>query len=125
MKRIIAALAILLIVFGSSTCIYLKIVSKVDELTDLAGEIRDSVNERGETDGKETEMLTEVWENAENFMVSFLPHSELDDIEIGIMNIKNYHEQGLTDEYLEELNNCINRLRHIKESEKPTVKNIF
>ena len=125
MKRIIAALAILLIVFGSSTCIYLKIVSKVDELTDLAGEICDSVNERGETDGKETEMLTEVWENAENFMVSFLPHSELDDIEIGIMNIKNYHEQGLTDEYLEELNNCINRLRHIKESEKPTVKNIF
>lgn len=125
MKRIIAALAILLIVFGSSTCIYLKIVSKVDELTALAGEIRDSVNARGKTDGGETEMLTEAWERAENFMVSFLPHSELDDIEIGIMNIENYHEQSLTDEYLEELNNCINRLRHIKESEKPTVKNIF
>ena len=58
-------------------------------------------------------------------MVSFLPHSELDDIEIGIKNIENYHEQGLTDEYLEEINCVINRLEHIKESEKPTIKNIF
>ena len=58
-------------------------------------------------------------------MVSFLPHSELDDIEIGIKNIENYHEQGLTDEYLEEINCVIIRLEHIKESEKPTIKNIF
>ncbi len=125
MKRIIAALAILIIVFGSSAGIYLKIISTVDELTDIAEEIRNTVNEREKTNYIETKRFSDAWDKAENFMVSFLPHSELDDIEIGIKNIANYHEQGLTDEYLEELNNVINRLEHIKESEKPTVKNIF
>lgn len=125
MKRIIAALAILIIVFGSSAGIYLKIISTVDELTDIAEEIRNTVNERGKTNYIETKRLSDAWDKAENFMVSFLPHSELDDIEIGIKNIVNYHEQGLTDEYLEEINSVINRLKHIKESEKPTVKNIF
>ncbi len=125
MKRIIAALAILIIAFGSSAWIYLKIISTVDELTDIAEEMRNTVNEREKTNYIETKRFSDAWDKAENFMVSFLPHSELDDIEIGIKNIANYHEQGLTDEYLEELNNVINRLEHIKESEKPTIKNIF
>ncbi len=125
MKRIIAAVAILLIAVGSSAGIYFKIIKKVDELTLTASEIREGVCQSGKTNYDDTKRLSESWDKAERFMVSFLPHSELDDIEIGIRNIENYHEQGLTDEYLEELNNCINRLEHIKESEKPTIKNIF
>ena len=58
-------------------------------------------------------------------MAAFLPHGELDGIEIGFMNIPDYEDQELTDEYLESLNECINRLEHIKESEKVTFKNIF
>lgn len=125
MRRIIAGFVILIVVFGLSTWIYLRIISTVDELTDTAEKIRSSVNESGTTDRSDTKRLSDSWDRAENFMVSFLPHSELDDIEIGIRNIVNYHEQGLTDEYLEEINNVINRLEHIKESEKPTIKNIF
>lgn len=125
MRRIIAAVVILLVIFGSSIGIYFRIISNVDSLAETACEIRDSVNQKKETDFWETKRLSDEWDRSEIFMVSFLPHSELDDIEIGIRNIENYHEQGLTDEYLEELNNVINRLEHIKESEKPTVKNIF
>ena len=58
-------------------------------------------------------------------MGAFLNHFELDEIEIGIKNISDYHGQGLTDEYLEEINNVINRLEHLKESEKPVLRNIF
>lgn len=125
MRRIIAATVILLIVLGSSIGIYFKIISEVDRLTDIACEIRESVGQKEKTDFWETKRLSDAWDRSETFMVSFLPHSELDDIEIGIKNIKNYHEQGLTDEYLEEINSVINRLEHIKESEKPTIKNIF
>lgn len=125
MRRIIAATVILLIVLGSSIGIYFKIISEVDRLTDIACEIRDSVGQKEKTDFWETKRLYDAWDRSETFMVSFLPHSELDDIEIGIKNIENYHEQGLTDEYLEEINSVINRLEHIKESEKPTIKNIF
>lgn len=125
MRRIIAATVILLIVLGSSIGIYFKIISEVDRLTDIACEIQESVGQKEETDFWETKRLSDAWDRSETFMVSFLPHSELDDIEIGIKNIENYHEQGLTDEYLEEINSVINRLEHIKESEKPTIKNIF
>lgn len=125
MRRIIAATVILLIVLGSSIGIYFKIISEVDRLTDIASEIRESVGQKEKTDFWETKRLSDAWDRSETLMVSFLPHSELDDIEIGIKNIENYHEQGLTDEYLEEINSVINRLEHIKESEKPTIKNIF
>ena len=125
MKRIIAATVILFIVLGSSIGIYFKIISEVDRLTDIACEIRESVGQKEKRDFWETKRLSDAWDRSETFMVSFLPHSELDDIEIGIKNIENYHEQGLTDEYLEEINCVINRLEHIKESEKPTIKNIF
>ena len=125
MRRIIAATVILLIVLGSSIGIYFKIISEVDRLTDIACEIRESVGQKEKTDFWEIKRLSDAWDRSETFMVSFLPHSELDDIEIGIKNIENYHEQGLTDEYLEEINSVINRLEHIKESEKPTIKNIF
>lgn len=125
MRRIIAATVILLVVLGSSIGIYFKIISEVDRLTDIACEIRDSVGQKEKTDFWETKRLSDAWDRSETLMVSFLPHSELDDIEIGIKNIENYHEQGLTDEYLEEINCVINRLEHIKESEKPTIKNIF
>lgn len=125
MRRIIAATVILLIVLGSSIGIYFKIISEVDRLTDIACKIRESVGQKEKTDFWETKRLSDAWDRSETFMVSFLPHSELDDIEIGIKNIENYHEQGLTDEYLEEINSVINRLEHIKESEKPTIKNIF
>lgn len=125
MRRIIAATVILLIVLGASIGIYFKIISEVDRLTDIACEIREYVGQKEKTDFWETKRLSDAWDRSEIFMVSFLPHSELDDIEIGIKNIENYHEQGLTDEYLEEINSVINRLEHIKESEKPTIKNIF
>lgn len=125
MRRIIAATVILFIVLSSSIGIYFKIISEVDRLTDIACEIRESVGQKEKTDFWETKRLSDAWDRSETFMVSFLPHSELDDIEIGIKNIENYHEQGLNDEYLEEINSVINRLEHIKESEKPTIKNIF
>lgn len=125
MKRLIAGIIILLIAVGSAVTINLKICKNIDHLTEIAVSVRENVEKSEETDTRQTKLLTDGWTQMESFMAAFLPHSELDDIEIGIKNIENYHKQGLTDEYLEELNGCINRLEHIKESEKPVFKNIF
>lgn len=125
MKRVIAGAVILLIAVGSSVGIFFGINRKVERMTVAACEVRSSVVQNGSSDSEQTRRLLEEWESMETFMVAFLPHGELDDIEIGLRNIEDYHRQGLTDEYLEELNGCINRLEHIKESEKPSFKNIF
>ncbi len=125
MKRVVAAAVILFIAVGSSIGVYCGIISRVDSLLETARQTRDAVVESGETNREQTDTLMMEWEDSEIFMSAFLPHSELDDIEIGIRNIENYHTQKLTDEYLEELDGCINRLEHIKESENPSFKNIF
>ena len=78
MKRIIAALAILIIVFGSATSVYLKIISSVDRLTYISCEIRDSVTQKKKTDFWQTERLVSEWDKVESFMGAFLNHSELD-----------------------------------------------
>lgn len=125
MKRLIAGVIILLIAVGSSVGINIGINKNIDSFIASADSVRENTVKNGKTDLRQTNELIEKWESMESFMAAFLPHGELDDIEIGIKNIKNYHEQASTDEYLEELNACINRLEHIKESEKPTFKNIF
>lgn len=58
-------------------------------------------------------------------MVSILPHDELEEIELGIMNLPDYENQNMPEEYIKTLNGCISRLEHILETEKPSLKNIF
>lgn len=125
MKRIISAIVIFAVVFGSSIGINCKINSNIEKMTAVAEEGRDYVKKYGKTDPRLTEKIIVEWDDMSSFMAAFLPHGELDGIEIGFMNISDYENQNLTDEYLESLNECINRLRHIKESEKVTFKNVF
>ena len=125
MKRIIGAIVILAVIFGSSIGINCKLNDNIEKMTAVAAEGRDYAEKYGKTDPELTEKIVGTWDGMNVFMAAFLPHGELDDIEIGFMNIPDYEEQELTDEYLESLNECINRLEHIKESEKVTFKNIF
>lgn len=125
MKRIIGAIVILAVIFGSSIGINCKLNDNIEKMTAVAEEGRDYAKKYGKTDPELTEKIVGTWDGMSVFMAAFLPHGELDDIEIGFMNIPDYEEQELTDEYLESLNECINRLEHIKESEKVTFKNIF
>jgi len=125
MKRIIGAIVILAVIFGSSIGINCKLNDNIEKMTAVAAEGRDYAKKYGKIDPELTEKIVGTWDGMSFFMAAFLPHGELDDIEIGFMNIPDYEEQELTDEYLESLNECINRLEHIKESEKVTFKNVF
>ena len=80
MKRVIAAVVILIIAVGSSIGVYCGIISRVDSLLETARHTRDAVVESGETDQGQTDVLMKEWEDSEHFMAAFLPHSELDDI---------------------------------------------
>ena len=125
MKRIIGAIVILAVIFGTSIGIKHKLNDNIEKMTAVAAEGRDYAKKYGRIDPRLTEKIVGTWDGMSIFMAAFLPHGELDGIEIGFMNIPDYEDQELTDEYLESLNECINRLEHIKESEKVTFKNIF
>ena len=125
MKRIIGAIVILAVIFGTSIGINHKLNDNIEKMTAVAAEGRDYAKKYGRIDPQLTEKIVGTWDGMSIFMAAILPHGELDGIEIGFMNIPDYEDQELTDEYLESLNECINRLEHIKESEKVTFKNIF
>ena len=125
MNRLIAAFVILALALGTGLTGYFYISlssrSMIEQLENdrlLTVESRIMSEERAENIQKE-------WEKREPFFVAILPHEELDDVEINIMSLTDYCSQGLTDEYIKALNECINRLEHICESEKPGFKNVF
>jgi hypothetical protein len=125
MKKLIGAFIILAVIFGSAITINQVMNNNIDEITEVTVQGRNYVEQNGNTNPEITKEIVRLWEAKETFMAAFLPHGELDDIEIGFKNLTNYENQKLTDEYLEEINECINRLEHIKESEKVIIKNIF
>ena len=112
MNRIIAAVVLLVIDYTEDM---LKIMESDRETT--VSECKAEISRSKD--------IGQVWEKKQGLLAALLPHDELEDIEIGIMNLPDYAEQGLLEEYVKTLNDCINRLHHIKETENPTIKNIF
>lgn len=72
-----------------------------------------------------TRAIVHEWEKHEMYMAAMLLHHEIEDLEIGMMLLENYAIENQYEEYLETVNECINKLRHVKETQKPDAGNIF
>lgn len=125
MKRFTVASFILLFTVVFSVGSYFLICTKIDKITELMISDRDITVSTGEADRKRTDSIVSEWKKNEVLLVSLLTHHELEDIEIGVRCLHDYMQQGLTEEYIKTLNECINKLRHVKETELPDTKNIF
>ena len=125
MKRFTVASFILLFTVVFSVVSYFLFCTKIDKITELMISDRDITVSTGEADRKRTDSIVSEWEKNEVLLVSLLTHHELEDIEIGVRCLHDYMQQGLTEEYIKTLNECINKLRHVKETELPDTKNIF
>ena len=104
---------------------YFIINKRIDNIISIMEDDRKITIQTGKPDNSRTSKITEAWESNETYLVSMLTHHELADFEISIMCLPDYIKQGLTEEYIKTLNECINRLYHIKETEKADTKNIF
>lgn len=54
-----------------------------------------------------------------------LSHHEIEDLEIGMMLLQNYAVENQYEEYVETVNECINKLKHVRETQSPDISNIF
>ncbi len=79
----------------------------------------------GQTSPLRAEKIQKLWNEKQMFMVAVLPHDELEEIEMNIKKLPVYQRQGLTEEYIKALDDCISRFEHLSESEKPDFKNVF
>ncbi len=125
MKRLIAAITLLLSAVSFAVIGYFQVCNKIDAIVLLMQQDREITMKTSHSSAERTAQITEEWEKNETFLVSILPHSEIEEIEIGILCLNDYNKQGFAEEYIKTLNECINSLNHLKTTEKPDIKNIF
>lgn len=128
MKEIIIIATILIIIFGGAlyTQKFLDdsadmLVSKLENLkTDLEDENKEKEKLENQTD----EIYWE-WEKINEKWSVIVLHDEIDLIETSLIRMKSKIKTGSLDESMEDLDTSIFLLKHIKEKEKTSLKNIF
>ncbi|MDD6276194.1 MAG: DUF4363 family protein [Clostridia bacterium] len=125
MKRLVAAVLFIAIALGSSIWCYSLTVERTVRLSEVLENEKEMFLKTEKAVPERTKIISDEWENHEELLVAMLPHDELEEIEIDIMKLYACAEQDVPDEYLEALNDCINRLNHIRDTEAFAWRNIF
>ena len=125
MNRPAAALILLFVSIGIGLSGHFYINKSAENLIEYIEYDRNLTVESGTPSAERAEKIQNEWKKRETLFVAILPHSELDEIEISIMNLTDFQKQEFGEEYIKALNECINRLEHIRETQKPDFKNIF
>ena len=128
MKEITIIILILMIIFGGAlyTQKFLNntadmLVSKLENLkTELENNNKEQQNLEQQTD----EIYVD-WENINEKWSVVVLHDEIDLIETSLIRMKSKIKTGSLDESMEDLDTSIFLLKHIKEKEKTSLKNIF
>lgn len=128
MKESIIIISILMIIFGGAlyTQNFLndtsdKLVSKLENLkTDLESEKTNQQRLEEQSD----EIYGE-WEDINEKWSVVVLHDEIDLIETSLIRMKSKIKTGSLEESMEDLDTSIFLLKHIKEKEKTSLKNIF
>ena len=128
MKEFVIIITILIIIFGGAlyTQNYLNnssniLVSKLENLkTDL-----ESKNKNQQRLEEQSDKIYGEWENVNKKWSVVVLHDEIDLIETSLIRMKSKIKTGSLDESMEDLDTSIFLLKHIKEKEKTSLKNIF
>lgn len=128
MKEFVIIITILIIIFGGAlyTQNYLNnssniLVSKLENLkTDL-----ESKNKNQQRLEEQADKIYGEWENVNKKWSVVVLHDEIDLIETSLIRMKSKIKTGSLDESMEDLDTSIFLLKHIKEKEKTSLKNIF
>ena len=125
MKRFIIALCILITTLSFSIYGYFSVCNHIDKVITLMQNDRKLTVSENKIEASRTQEILDTWKKQETFLVSKVTHQELEEVELGIRCLDDYKNQNLMEEYIETLNECINQLSNIKETEIPDLKNIF
>lgn len=125
MNRIAAAVILLVLSVGVGITGTFMIKNATEEIITAMEYDVQLTMQTAQTSEQRAEGLQKLWKSKENILVTLLPHSELDEIEMKIKSLSDFQNQGLIEEYIKALDDCINRLEHINESEMANLKNIF
>ena len=128
MKEITIIIIILIITFGGAvyTQNYLSNTSDVmvRKLENLKTDLENQKEEQQNLE-KQTDEIYGEWKDINEKWSVVVLHDEIDLIETSLIRMKSKIKSGNLDESMEDLDTSIFLLKHIKEKEKTSLKNIF
>lgn len=126
MNRIVVAAASLILVIVIASLSIRSLDSSCEKLSEKLDEIQ-STAESGDAEKaiELTENMLEMWEKEEKKISLLVNHSEIDEIEKTVKSLPVLARQGNTERLEEQSSVAAERVRHIREKEKISAKNIF
>lgn len=126
MNRIIVSVIALIFVIAVASFSVLSLDSSCENLSEKLGEIQSAAeNKDNERAIELTENVLEIWENEEKKISLLVNHSEIDEIEKTVKSLPVLARQDNMERLEEQSSIAAERVRHIREKEKISAKNIF
>lgn len=126
MNRIIVSVIALILVIAVASFSVLSLDSSCKNLSENLDEIKSAAEIKDTEKTIElTENMLEMWEKEEKKISLLVNHSEIDEIEKTVKSLPVLARQGNTERLEEQSSVAAERVRHIREKEKISAKNIF
>lgn len=126
MNRIIVSVIALILVIAVASFSVLSLDSSCENLSEKLGEIQSAAENKDNKRAIElTENVLEIWENEEKKISLLVNHSEIDEIEKTVKSLPVLARQDNMERLEEQSSIAAERVRHIREKEKISAKNIF
>lgn len=128
MKQIIIMIIILIIIFGGAKYTQDFLNNSSDKLVEKLEMLKEKIESEKIKQEEKTKIAKEIyeeWENTNEKWSVIVLHDEIDLIETALIRMKSKIETGDAYDSMEDLNTSIFLLKHIKEKEKTSLKNIF
>ncbi len=126
MNRIIVSVIALILVIAVASFSVLSLDSSCKNLSENLDEIKSAAEFKDSEKAIElTEKALELWDKEERKISLLVDHSEIDEIEKTVKSLPVLARQGNTERLEEQSSVAAERVRHIREKEKISIKNIF
>lgn len=126
MNRIIVSVIALILVIAVASFSVLSLDSSCRNLSENLDEIKSAAEFKDSEKAIElTEKALELWDKEERKISLLVDHSEIDEIEKTLKSLPVLARQGSMERLEEQSSIAAERVRHIREKEKISVKNIF
>lgn len=127
LKELIVCFVIIAIVFSVEMITQKFTDNSLDETSNELEELKTKILESKENEELEENIdnLEKNWEEKQHKLSYYIEHDELEKVDTQLTAIKSDIETTEYNLSIEEINKCIYILKHIKEKQKLTLKNIF
>lgn len=126
MNRIIVSVIALILVIAVASFSVLSLDSSCKNLSENLDEIKSAAEFKDSEKAIElTEKALELWDEEEGKISLLVNHSEIDEIEKTLKSLPVLARQGSMERLEEQSSIAAERVRHIREKEKISIKNIF